>query len=108
HRISALFPRQADISAKTFFRAGAFVACLHDATASSGDDHESRLGYFPAKLNSLLILDPGGLRAGGTKNCYLAELRVGSEELESVAQFPERSLNHPHIPAIFDVGEEFQ
>src|SRR5437867_11604833 len=76
HRISALFPRQADISAKTFFRAGAFVACLHDATASSGDDHESRLGYFPAKLNSLLILDPGGLRAGGTKNCYLAELRV--------------------------------
>src|SRR5437667_6529238 len=55
-RVGALFPGQADISAETILRPGAFVAGLHDATPGARDDHEPRLSNLSAELDPLLIL----------------------------------------------------
>ena len=108
-RVGALLPGQADVGAEAVLRPGALVPGLHDARAGAGDDHEARRGHLAAELDA-----PAGTpcRVG----CVRAEpnmvtlrtLRVGREELEGVAQLPQRRLDHAHIAAVLHVLQQLQ
>ena len=108
HRIGALFPRQTDVGAEALFRAGAFVARLHDAAAGAGDHHESGFGYLAPKFQRLLVLHPRRLRPGRAEDRDLPRIRIGGEEAKSIPQFAQRGLNHLHIPGIFDIRQELE
>jgi hypothetical protein len=104
----ALFPRQADVDAKTILRARALVSSLHDARPGTRDDHESRLNNLSPEIHRLLILLGFRLGAGGAEDGDLAFAGVGGEKAEGIAQFAEGGLDHPHISSVLDVLEQFQ
>ena len=74
----------------------------------AGDDHEARLGDLPAELDRLLVFRPRRLGAGGAEHGHLAHMRVGRKELEGVAQFAQRGLDHPHVAAVLHVRQQFE
>ena len=108
HGVGGLFPRQADVDAKTILRAGALVAGLHDARASARDDHEAGPDNLPPKLDGLLIFLLVGLGAGGAEHGNFAEARVRGKEFEGVTQLPQRGLNHAYVAGVLHVGQQLE
>ena len=106
--IGALLPRQPDIRAETVFRAGAFMAGLHDAAARAGNDHEACLGNLSAEVKGLLIFHPRGLRPRRPENRDLPMIRVRGEQLEGIPQLANRGLDYLDVARVFQVGEELE
>ena len=108
HGIGRLFPRQPDVRAEAALRPRALVARLHDAAARARDDHEARVRDLAREFHGLLILDLIRLRAGRAEDGDLARGRIRLEQFEGVAQLAHRGLDHAHVAAVLNVGEQFQ
>ena len=76
--------------------------------ARAGDHHETGFGDFAPELLGLLIFHFGRLRARRTEDRHFPRAGVGREQFESVTQFPQRRLDHPHITAVLDIRQHLQ
>src|SRR6185369_7908833 len=106
--VRALFPRQADVDAKTVLQPRPFVAGLHDARTRAGDDHESGGDNFAPEFDGLLVFHAVRLGARRTEDGNLAFVRIRREQPERVAQFADRRLDDAHVAGVLHIGQQLE